>query len=84
MIGAEYDAGCWTTQLMFHRLQLATTEEATDTFFIMLEIGDLGSFGQGDRASLFETMNRTVQGSSFASDLPDQYREKNLEDIYSN
>jgi LPS-assembly protein len=27
MIGAEYDAGCWTSQLMFHRLQLATTEE---------------------------------------------------------
>jgi LPS-assembly protein len=78
MIGAEYDAGCWTTQLMFHRLQLATKEEATDTFFIMLEIGDLGSFGQGDKASLFKTMDRTVQGSSFASDLPDEYREKNF------
>jgi len=45
----------------------------------MLEIGDLGSFGQGDKSSLFEKMNRTVQGSSFASDLPDQYREKNLD-----
>ena len=78
MIGAEYDAGCWTAQMMFHRLQLATTEDATDTFFIMLEIGDLGSFGQGDKASLFEKMNRTVQGSSFASDLPDEYREKNF------
>ena len=83
MIGAEYDAGCWSAQMMFHRLQLATSEEATDTFFLMLEIGDLGSFGQGDRNSLFEKMNRTVQGSSFASDLPDQYREKNLEDIYN-
>jgi LPS-assembly protein len=78
MIGAEYDAGCWAAQMMFHRLQLATTEEATDTFFLMLEIGDLGSFGQGDRSSLFEKMNRTVKGSSFASDLPDQYREKNF------
>ena len=28
-------------------------------------------------------MNRTVQGSSFASDLPDQYREKNFKDIYN-
>jgi len=83
MIGAEYDAGCWSAQMMLHRLQLATSEEATDTFFLMLEIGDLGSFGQGDRNSLFEKMNRTVQGSSFASDLPDQYREKNLEDIYN-
>ena len=83
MIGAEYDAGCWSAQMMFHRLQLATSEEATNTFFLMLEIGDLGSFGQGDRNSLFEKMNRTVQGSSFASDLPDQYREKNLEDIYN-
>ena len=78
MIGAEYDAGCWTTQMMFHRLQLATNEESTDTFFIMLEIGDLGSFGQGDKASLFEKMNRTVQGSSFASDLPDEFRERNF------
>ena len=83
MVGAEYDAGCWTAQMMFHRLQLATTEEATDTFFLMLEIGDLGSFGQGDKAGLFDIMNRTVQGSSFASDLPDQYREKNFEDIYN-
>ena len=83
MVGAEYDAGCWSAQMMFHRLQLATSEDATDTFFLMLEIGDLGSFGQGDRNSLFEKMNRTVQGSSFASDLPDQYREKNLEDIYN-
>ena len=49
----------------------------------MLEIGDLGSFGHGDKASLFEKMNRTVQGSTFASDLPDEYREKNLEDRYS-
>jgi len=64
---------------MFHRLQLATSEKSTDTFFLMLEIGDLGSFGQGDKQSLFEKMNRTVQGSSFASDLPDQYREKNLD-----
>jgi len=46
---------------------------------LMLEIGELGSLGQGDKSSLFETMNRTVQGSSFASDLPHQYREKNLE-----
>lgn len=82
MIGAEYDAGCWTAQMMFHRLQLATSEDATDTFFLMLEIGDLGSYGQGDKASLFKKMNRTVQGSSFASDLPDEYREKNIEDIY--
>ena len=79
MVGAEYDAGCWSAQMMFHRLQLATSESSTDTFFLMLEIGDLGSFGQGDRASLFETMNRTVTGSSFASDLPDEFREKNLD-----
>jgi len=78
MVGAEYDAGCWSAQMMFHRLQLATSRQSTDTFFLMLEIGDLGSFGQGDRNSLFEKMNRTVQGSSFASDLPDQYREKNF------
>ena len=64
--------------MMFHRLQLATNEESTDTFFIMLEIGDLGSFGQGDKASLFEKMNRTVKGSSFASDLPDEFRERNF------
>ena len=45
----------------------------------MLEIGDLGSFGQGGKAGLFEKMDRTVQGSTFASDLPDQYREMNLD-----
>ena len=79
MLGAEYDAGCWSAQFMFHRLQLATDENSTNTYFLMLEIGDLGSFGQGGKAGLFEKMNRTVKGSTFASDLPDQYREKNLD-----
>jgi len=79
MLGAEYDAGCWSAQFMFHRLQLATDENSTNTYFLLLEIGDLGSFGQGEKAGLFEKMNRTVKGSSFASDLPDQYREKNLD-----
>ena len=79
MLGAEYDAGCWSAQFMFHRLQLATDDNSTNTFFLMLEIGDLGSFGQGDKSSLFEKMNRTVKGSSFASDLPDEYREKNID-----
>ena len=79
MLGAEYDAGCWSAQFMFHRLQLATDDNSTNTYFLMLEIGDLGSFGQGNKSGLFEKMNRTVKGSSFASDLPDQYREKNLD-----
>ncbi len=79
MLGTEYDAGCWSAQFMFHRLQLATDKNSTNTYFLMLEIGDLGSFGQGSKAGLFEKMNRTVQGSEFASDLPDEYREKNLD-----
>jgi len=79
MMGTEYDAGCWSAQFMFHRLQLATDENSTNTYFLMLEIGNLGSFGQGDKSGLFEKMNRTVQGSSFASDLPDEYREKNFD-----
>jgi LPS-assembly protein len=79
MLGAEYDAGCWSAQFMFHRLQLATDDNSTNTYFMMLEIGNLGSFGQGDKAGLFNKMNRTVQGSSFASDLPDEFREKNLD-----
>ena len=79
MLGTEYDAGCWSAQFMFHRLQLATDENSTNTYFLMLEIGNLGSFGQGDKSGLFEKMNRTVQGSSFASDLPDEYREKNFD-----
>ena len=83
MVGTEYDAGCWTAQFMFHRFQLATERQATNTFFMMLEIGDLGSFGQGNKESLFEKMNRTVEGSKFASELPDEYREKNLEGVYN-
>ena len=79
MLGTEYDAGCWSAQFMFHRLQLATDKNSTNTYFLMLEIGDLGSFGQGSKAGLFEKMNRTVEGSKFASDLPDEYREKNLD-----
>ncbi|MGE4596409.1 MAG: LPS-assembly protein LptD, partial [Methylophilaceae bacterium] len=78
MGGVAYDAGCWSVQAMFHRLQLATTSTPNDTFFLQIELGGLGSLGTGNQSDLFEKMNRNVPGSLFASDLPDKYRENNF------
>ena len=75
MSGLEYDAGCWSTQIMFHRLRLKDEEKPNSTLFIQLELGGLGALGSGSQSDLFEKMNRNVPGSVFSSDLPDQYRE---------
>jgi len=75
MGGLDYDAGCWSTQIMFHRLRLKDEEKPNSTLFIQLELGGLGALGSGSQSDLFEKMNRNVPGSVFSSDLPDQYRE---------
>jgi LPS-assembly protein len=78
MGGVEYDAGCWSTQIMFHRLRLADSDKPNSTLFIQLELGGLGSLGTGDQDSLFDKMNRNVPGSMFTHDLPDESRENNF------
>jgi len=79
MGGLEYDAGCWSTQIMFHRLRLADNDKPNSTLFIQLELGGLGSLGTGDQDSLFDKMDRNVPGSMFSHDLPDEYRENNFQ-----
>ena len=78
MGGLEYDAGCWSTQIMFHRLRLADSDKPNSTLFIQLELGGLGSLGTGDQDSLFDKMNRNVPGSMFSHNLPDESRENNF------
>ena len=78
MGGLEYDAGCWSTQIMFHRLRLADSDKPNSTLFIQLELGGLGSLGTGDQDSLFDKMNRNVPGSMFSHNLPDENRENNF------
>jgi len=78
MGGLEYDAGCWSTQIMFHRLRLADSDKPNSTLFIQLELGGLGSLGTGDKGSLFDKMDRNVPGSIFSHNLPDENRENNF------
>jgi len=78
MGGLEYDAGCWSTQIMFHRLRLADSDKPNSTLFIQLELGGLGSLGTGDQDNLFDKMDRNVPGSMFSHNLPDENRENNF------
>ena len=75
--GLSYDAGCWSSSVLLHRLSLATTEKSNYTLFFQLELGGLGSLGTS-KASLVDVINRNVPGSYSSSDLPDKYREDNF------
>jgi LPS-assembly protein len=76
LAGLEYDAGCWSSSVLLHRLSLATTEKPNYTIFISLELGGLGSLGTS-KGNLIDVLERNIPGSYKSSDLPDQYREDN-------
>lgn len=76
--GLEYDAGCWSTSVILHRLSLATTEKPNYTLFFQLELGGLGSLGTGSAGALNEVLNRNIPGSYSSSELPEYYRTENL------
>jgi len=75
--GLSYDAGCWSSSVLLHRLSLATTKKSNYTLFFQLELGGLGSLGTS-KASLVDIINRNVPGSYSSSDLPDKYRQDNF------
>ena len=75
--GLSYDAGCWSSSVLLHRLSLATTEKSNYTLFFQLELGGLGSLGTS-KASLADVLNRNVPGSYSSSDLPDKFRQDNF------
>lgn len=76
LLGLNYDAGCWTSSVLFNRIPLATTNDDNYTLFFMLELGGLGAIESGGSGALSEALNRNVPGAYISSDLPDNYREK--------
>jgi LPS-assembly protein len=76
--GLNYDAGCWTSSLIFHRFSLATNDKPNYTLFFMLELGNLGSIQTGGAGALEEALYRNVPGAYLSSDLPDNYRQNYL------
>ena len=77
LAGLAFDAGCWSSSVLLHRLSLATTEKPNYTLFFQLELGGLGSLGTS-KTSLADVINRNVPGSFSSSDLPDKYRQDNF------
>ena len=78
LAGLNYDAGCWTSSLIFHRFSLATNDKPNYTLFFMLELGNLGSIQTGGAGALEEALYRNVPGAYLSSDLPDNYRQNYL------
>ena len=76
--GLEFDAGCWSSSILLHRLSLATTAKPNYTIFFQLELGGFGSLGTGSSGMLEEVLNRNIPGSYTSYQLPENYRFKNL------
>ncbi len=77
--GIEYDAGCWSSKLVLHRLSLATEEEPNYSLWFQLELGGLGSIGTGKARKLNRVLMRNVPGASWASTYDDDIRKQNYE-----
>ena len=77
--GLEFDAGCWSSSILLHRLSLATTAKPNYTIFFQLELGGFGSLGTGSSGMLEEVLNRNIPGSYTSNQLPENYRFQNLE-----
>ncbi len=76
--GLEFDAGCWSSSILLHRLSLATTAKPNYTIFFQLELGGFGSLGTGSSGALEEVLNRNIPGSYTSNQLPENYRFQNL------
>ncbi|MGH8662532.1 MAG: LPS-assembly protein LptD [Burkholderiales bacterium] len=57
LIGAEYHADCWSLRLVGHRFA-TTTQEASTTFFLQLELGGMSRIG----ANPLDTLRRSITG----------------------
>jgi len=77
--GLEYDAGCWTSRVLLHRLSLATEEEPNYSLWFQLELGGLGSIGSGKARKLDRVLMRNVPGAAWASTLDDEIRRQNYD-----
>jgi LPS-assembly protein len=77
--GIEYDAGCWSSRIILHRMALATAKEPNYSLWFQLELGGLGSVGSGKASKLDRTVSRNVPGASWASSLDDEIRRQNYE-----
>tara|TARA_B100000035_G_scaffold210907_2_gene180608 strand:- start:1256 stop:3508 length:2253 start_codon:yes stop_codon:yes gene_type:complete len=77
--GVEFDAGCWSSSILLHRLSLATTAKPNYTIFFQLELGGFGSLGTGSSGALEEVLNRNIPGSYTSNQLPENYRFQNLD-----
>ena len=77
--GLEYDAGCWISRVMLHRLSLATAEEPNYSLWFQLELGGLGSIGSGKAKKLDRVLMRNVPGATWASTLDDEIRRQNYD-----
>ena len=77
--GLEYDAGCWSSRVILHRLSLATADEPNYSLWFQLELGGLGSIGSGKARKLDRVLTRNVPGAAWASTLDDEIRRQNYE-----
>ena len=77
--GLEYDARCWSSRVILHRLSLATADEPNYSLWFQLELGGLGSIGSGKARKLDRVLMRNVPGAAWASTLDDEIRRQNYD-----
>lgn len=65
LAGLDYKAGCWTLHILLHRFATAT-QEASNTFFVQLELNGLSRIG----SSPTELLRQSISGYNRASTRP--------------
>ena len=78
LAGVEYNGGCWVARTIVDRLASITTSIPVTSIMFQLELNGLGAVGS-DPNKLGVILNRNIPGVRTVNQIPDQYRQANIE-----
>lgn len=70
LAGLEYDAGCWQTRTVMHKISTATSGDVYALFF-QVELGGIASIG----INPMEVIERSIPGYMHSGSIPETYKQ---------
>jgi LPS-assembly protein len=70
LAGLEYDAGCWQTRTVMHKISTATSGDVYALFF-QVELGGIASIG----INPMQVIERSIPGYMHSGRIPDIYKQ---------
>jgi len=78
LAGVEYNGGCWVARTIVDRLATINATAPVSSIMFQLELNGLGAVGS-DPNKLGVILNRNIPGVRTVNQIPDQYRQSNMD-----